>query len=125
MRPLTDSTPKPLLAVGGKPLIVWHLEKLAAAKSDYYRAAYDHTRSELLMEVDRAWELSVPADAPVLGPDYEGDNQATSGVAYITEKLKRIIIPRANANVALMRAQVDAEVKAAARLLRQIRGIPE
>jgi MurNAc alpha-1-phosphate uridylyltransferase len=31
MRPLTDVTPKPLLATGGKPLIVWHLEKLAAA----------------------------------------------------------------------------------------------
>lgn len=31
MRPLTDTTPKPLLSVGGKPLIVWHLEKLAAA----------------------------------------------------------------------------------------------
>jgi N-acetyl-alpha-D-muramate 1-phosphate uridylyltransferase len=30
MRPLTDTTPKPLLRVGGKPLIVWHLEKLAA-----------------------------------------------------------------------------------------------
>ena len=30
MRPLTESTPKPLLAAGGKPLIVWHLEKLAA-----------------------------------------------------------------------------------------------
>ena len=30
MRPLTDTTPKPLLTVGGKPLIVWHLEKLAA-----------------------------------------------------------------------------------------------
>ena len=30
MRPLTDTTPKPLLAVGGKPLIAWHLEKLAA-----------------------------------------------------------------------------------------------
>ena len=31
MRPLTDHTPKPLLSVGGKPLIVWHLERLANA----------------------------------------------------------------------------------------------
>ncbi|MHC9085011.1 N-acetylmuramate alpha-1-phosphate uridylyltransferase MurU [Luteimonas sp. RIT-PG2_3] len=30
MRPLTDHTPKPLLVAGGKPLIAWHLEKLAA-----------------------------------------------------------------------------------------------
>jgi MurNAc alpha-1-phosphate uridylyltransferase len=30
MRPLTDTVPKPLLAVGGKPLIRWHLERLAA-----------------------------------------------------------------------------------------------
>ncbi len=31
MRPLTDTTPKPLLRVGGKPLIVWHIERLVAA----------------------------------------------------------------------------------------------
>ncbi len=31
MRPLTDSCPKPLLKVGGKPLIVWQIERLAAA----------------------------------------------------------------------------------------------
>ena len=31
MRPLTDRTPKPLLEVGGRALIVRHLEKLAAA----------------------------------------------------------------------------------------------
>jgi MurNAc alpha-1-phosphate uridylyltransferase len=30
MRPLTDTTPNPLLQAGGKPLIAWHLEKLAA-----------------------------------------------------------------------------------------------
>ncbi|MEI4956675.1 N-acetylmuramate alpha-1-phosphate uridylyltransferase MurU [Aeromonas caviae] len=31
MRPLTDLLPKPLLAAGGKPLIVHHIEKLKAA----------------------------------------------------------------------------------------------
>jgi MurNAc alpha-1-phosphate uridylyltransferase len=31
MRPLTDTTPKSLLAAGGKPLIAWQLEKLARA----------------------------------------------------------------------------------------------
>jgi N-acetyl-alpha-D-muramate 1-phosphate uridylyltransferase len=31
MRPLTDREPKPLLRVGGKRLIEWHLERLAAA----------------------------------------------------------------------------------------------
>ena len=30
MRPLTNTTPKPLLLAGGKPLIAWHIEKLAA-----------------------------------------------------------------------------------------------
>jgi len=31
MRPLSDTTPKPLLVAGGKPLIVWQIEALARA----------------------------------------------------------------------------------------------
>lgn len=34
MRPLTDARPKPLLDVGGKPLIVWQIERLVAAGFD-------------------------------------------------------------------------------------------
>ena len=31
LRPLTDTCPKPLIEVGGKPLIVWHIENLRRA----------------------------------------------------------------------------------------------
>jgi MurNAc alpha-1-phosphate uridylyltransferase len=40
MRPLTDHAPKPLLVVGGKPLIVWHIERLRAA--GYNRIVINH-----------------------------------------------------------------------------------
>ncbi len=70
------------------------LERIAVTKSDYYRAAYDQTRAELLGQVDAAWELSVPAIAPVLAPPPGPNRGDNDGVAYITEKLRRIIIPR-------------------------------
>jgi general secretion pathway protein D len=70
------------------------LERLAAAKSDYYRAAYDHTRAELLMEVDKAWELAVPATLPDFPLQASGGSGDSSGVAYITQKLRTIIVPR-------------------------------
>jgi general secretion pathway protein D len=70
------------------------LERVSQAKSDYYRAAYDSTRAELLGQVDAAWELAVPADAPIVDPTTIGAEGMSSGVAYITEKLKRIIIPK-------------------------------
>jgi N-acetyl-alpha-D-muramate 1-phosphate uridylyltransferase len=31
LRPLTDRIPKPLIEVGGKPLLAWHLQHIAAA----------------------------------------------------------------------------------------------
>jgi N-acetyl-alpha-D-muramate 1-phosphate uridylyltransferase len=40
MRPLTDHRPKPLLDVGGKALIVWHLERLA--KAGFKRVVVNH-----------------------------------------------------------------------------------
>lgn len=40
------------------------LERLAGAQSDDHRAAADHVRSQMLMEVDQAWPLEVPAEPP-------------------------------------------------------------
>lgn len=69
------------------------MERIAATKSDYYRAAYDHTRAELLMEVDRAWELAIPIEAPINLPTTQLAVD-TGGTSYILNKLRTIIIPR-------------------------------
>jgi hypothetical protein len=45
------------------------LERLAGAQSDYHRAAADHVRSQMLMEVDEAWSLEVPAEPPADAAD--------------------------------------------------------
>lgn len=48
MRPLTDHLPKPLLEAGGKPLIVWHVEKLAAA--GFEQVVINHAHLGTLIE---------------------------------------------------------------------------
>ncbi|MBE0622933.1 MAG: nucleotidyltransferase family protein [Burkholderiales bacterium] len=50
MRPLTDTRPKSLLAVGGKPLIVWHLEKLAHA--GFTEAVINHAHLGHMIEAE-------------------------------------------------------------------------
>ena len=42
------------------------MERISAIKSDYYRAARDHTRSAMLGEVDKNWELYVPAAETII-----------------------------------------------------------
>jgi general secretion pathway protein D len=72
------------------------LERISQAKTDYYRAAYDHTRAELLMQVDSAWELAVPTEPPAFDVGGGVSENDQGGVAYITEKLRRIVIPTIN-----------------------------
>jgi MurNAc alpha-1-phosphate uridylyltransferase len=61
MRPLTDYTPKPLLKVGGKPLIVWHLERLAAAgfKDVVINHAHLGAQIEKALGNGAQWGLSI------------------------------------------------------------------
>lgn len=61
MRPLTDVTPKPLLNVGGKPLIVWHLERLAGAgfKEVVINHAHLGSQIEYTLGNGAKWGLSI------------------------------------------------------------------
>nr|WP_126464068.1 nucleotidyltransferase family protein [Sulfuritortus calidifontis] len=48
MRPLTEHTPKPLLRAGGKPLIVWQIERLKRA--GFERLVINHAHLGLQIE---------------------------------------------------------------------------
>ena len=65
MRPLTDHTPKPLLEVGGKPLIVWHLERLAAAgfREIVVNHAYLGAKIESALGNGAQWGVSIQYSA--------------------------------------------------------------
>lgn len=87
MRPLTDRTPKPLLPVRGKPLIAWHLEKLAAIGVHYVVINTSHLAEQFPetlgdgsrwgLRIRYAYEGPVPLETgggmlnalPLLGPE--------------------------------------------------------
>ncbi len=78
MRPLTDHTPKPLLMVGGKPLIVWHIERLASAgyRQLVINHAYLGQQIEATLGDGRPWgvRIAYSAEAEAL--------ETAGGIAY-------------------------------------------
>jgi MurNAc alpha-1-phosphate uridylyltransferase len=69
MRPLTDRTPKPLLPVAGKPLIIWHLERLARAgfRDIVINHAHLGDQIETLLGDGDAWGLHIRYSAEPQG----------------------------------------------------------
>lgn len=79
------------------------LERVAQARSDYSKSAYDHTRAEMLADVDSQWETSVPASASE--PTFTDSSLGLAGgeIISVRNKLDRIIIPK----IALDQATLD------------------
>ena len=61
LRPLTDHTPKPLVEIGGKPLVVHHLEKLAAAGFNEIIINLGHLGSKIpeVLGDGSSWGISI------------------------------------------------------------------
>lgn len=78
MRPLTDHTPKPLLPVGGKPLIAWHLERLAAAgfREVVINHAHLGAQIEAALGDGARWGLSIR-----YSPEPPGALETAGGIA--------------------------------------------
>ncbi len=83
MRPLTDATPKPLLTAAGKPLIQYHIERLAAAgvQEIVINTAYLGGQIEAALKDGSNWQVQI---------DYsrEGEPLETGGaIVYARELL--------------------------------------
>ena len=84
MRPLTDHTPKPLLCAGGKPLIVWHLERLH--ESGFREIVINHAhlggQIEAALGDGSRFGLSIR-----YSPEPPGALETAGGIAYALELL--------------------------------------
>lgn len=81
MRPLTDTCPKPLLAVQGKPLIVWHLEALArdGVRDVVINTAYLEDQFEPALGDGSRWGLHIRYSHE--GRDHGGALETAGGIA--------------------------------------------
>jgi len=59
LRPLTETTPKPLVEVAGKPLIAWHLERLAAAGFDEVVINVSHLADAIIARIGNGSEFGL------------------------------------------------------------------
>ncbi|MEK0418373.1 MAG: hypothetical protein RI949_2379 [Pseudomonadota bacterium] len=81
MRPLTDQTPKPLLHVGGKPLVAWHLEALSQAgvREVVINTAWLESQFEPALGDGRRWGLTIRWSHE--GRDHGGALETAGGIA--------------------------------------------
>ena len=81
MRPLTDSLPKPLLEVRGKPLVEWHLEALArdGVREVVINTAWLEEQFPAALGDGRRWGLTIRYSQE--GRDHGGALETAGGIA--------------------------------------------
>ena len=87
MRPLTDTCPKPLLAVRGKPLMQWHLEALQRGGCQQVVVNTDWLGERIVAQFGDQFLPEVPSDRPGLalrysheGHDFGGALETAGGI---------------------------------------------
>jgi MurNAc alpha-1-phosphate uridylyltransferase len=108
MRPLTDHTPKPLLEVGGKRLIEWHLEALARAgvREVVVNTAWLEDRFEPALGDGSRYGLRIHYSRE--GRDHGGALETAGGIAKALPWLVEDDTPPRQAGGAAADAPIDA-----------------
>lgn len=95
MRPLTDHTPKPLLVVGGKPLVVWHIERLRAAGFTHIVINHAHLGQLIEDALGNGAELGVAIEYSREGSALE----TAGGIATALSLIESDVFPVVNGDI--------------------------
>ena len=84
------------------------METIASAKSKHAKAATDHTRAEMLSQVDASWEMPLaPIHVDVDGIDPSDPVDLSNGIIPVANKIERIIIPSLTLDGASLEEAID------------------
>jgi general secretion pathway protein D len=83
------------------------MEQVEVAKGHYQEAAYDHTRAEMLGQVDKEWELQVPTFDLEASLSDSLSGQSEANRVSVRNKLDRIIIPKISLDQASLNEALD------------------
>ncbi len=83
------------------------MEKVAAAKSDYLKSAYDHTRADMLSQVDQQWELKQLELEPDASLSDNGSGLIDGELIAVKNKIDRIIIPKIALDQSSLQEAID------------------
>lgn len=87
------------------------MERAETERMRYFKAAYDHQRSNLLSKVDKGWEDPVPLNekdvSAMFGAAAQTNAMIKSGSQSISEKLRTMMLPRVEFSGATMDEVVE------------------
>ncbi|MBU1224043.1 MAG: nucleotidyltransferase family protein [Gammaproteobacteria bacterium] len=95
MRPLTDHMPKPLLVAGGKPLIVWHIERLRAAGFAHVVINHAHLGEQIESALGNGAAFGVSIDYSREGSALE----TAGGIATALPLIESEVFPVVNGDI--------------------------
>ncbi|MFN2382423.1 MAG: N-acetylmuramate alpha-1-phosphate uridylyltransferase MurU [Guyparkeria sp.] len=87
LRPLTDHTPKPLIEVGGKPLIEHHLERLAAAGIEHVVINLAHLGEPIRAHLGDGSRWGLAIEYSVEGERAEDALETAGGIRQALDRL--------------------------------------
>ena len=96
MRPLTDVTPKPLLALGGMPLMAWHLRRLAQAGHRHVVVNTAWLENQVVAQIGPVWTdphdpiLKLAITYSMEGQDFGGALETAGGIVRALPHLAEV-----------------------------------